>query len=130
MSWFGFGGSKKPEDKPTSTSYESTTSFDNNSFSSSNDFSAPSSSASTNFAAPAAPAAGLGSGSFEQEVMMEQQKALIQAVMFKLTDAAFEACVTKPSNSLSSSEQSCISAVVGKYLETTELVVGRFQGQK
>lgn len=129
MSWFGLGGgSKKPEENSSSSSYQSSSGFDNSSFSST-EFSAPSSS-SSNYAAPAAPAAGLGSGSFEQEVMMEQQKALIQAVMFKLTDAAFDACVSKPSNSLSSSEQSCIAAVVGKYLETTELVVGRLQGQK
>ena len=53
------------------------------------------------------------SASFEQELMQEQQKAVIQAVMFKLTEAAFDSCVTKPSSSLSYSEQSCISAVVG-----------------
>lgn len=57
---------------------------------------------------------------------MEQQKALIQAVMFKLTEASFESCVTKPSSSLSSTERSCISAVVGKYLDTSEFVVGQF----
>lgn len=59
--------------------------------------------------------------------MMEQQKIMIQAVMMKLTDMSFETCVTKPSSSLSSSEQSCITSVVGKYLDTSELVVGRFQ---
>jgi hypothetical protein len=57
--------------------------------------------------------ASSSSASFEQELMQEQQKAVIQAVMFKLTEAAFDSCVTKPSSSLSYSEQSCISAVVG-----------------
>ena len=56
----------------------------------------------------------------------EQQKAMIQAVVFKLTNLAFDQCVPKPSSSLSSSEQSCISSVVGKYFETSQLVVGRF----
>ena len=56
----------------------------------------------------------------------EQQKAMIQAVVFKLTDLAFDQCVPKPSSSLSSSEQSCISSVVGKYFETSQLIVGRF----
>ena len=56
----------------------------------------------------------------------EQQKAMIQAIVFKLTDLAFDQCVPKPSSSLSSSEQSCISSVVGKYFETSQLVVGRF----
>lgn len=55
--------------------------------------------------------------------MMEQQKALVQAIMFKLTETAFESCVTKPSSSLSSSEQSCITAVVTKYLDASEFVV-------
>lgn len=59
--------------------------------------------------------------------MMEQQKIMIQAVMMKLTETAFDTCITKPSSSLSSSEQSCIASVVGKYLDTSELVVGRFQ---
>jgi len=67
-------------------------------------------------------------GSFEQEVMLEQQKAVIQAVMFKLTESAFDACITKPSSSLSYGEKSCISSVVGKYLDTSELVVSRMNG--
>jgi len=124
MSWFGMGGGKKPDEDHSREQNMKIDTFDN--FSpSATEFSAPS---SGNYAA--APSASAGLGGFEQEVMMEQQKAMIQAVMFKLTDAAFDACVTKPSTSLSSSEQSCISAVVGKYLETTELVVGRLQGQK
>lgn len=71
-----------------------------------------------------------GAGSFEQEIVMEQQKAVIQAVMFKLTETAFDSCITKPSSSLSYSEQSCIQAVVGKYLDTSELVVSRLQNQE
>ena len=59
-------------------------------------------------------------------IITEQQQALIQAVVFKLTDLAFDQCVPKPSSSLSSSEQSCISSVVGKYVETSQLIVGRF----
>ena len=55
----------------------------------------------------------------------EQQKAMVQAVVFKLTDIAFDECVPKPSSSLSSSEQSCISSIVGKYVESSQLIVGR-----
>jgi import inner membrane translocase subunit TIM13 len=121
MSWFGFGGSsKKPEDSSSSSSTYSS----GDDFGSSSDFVAPS--AGVDFGA----SAGIGGGSFEQELMMEQQKALVQAVMFKLTDLSFETCVTKPGTSLSSSEQSCITAVVGKYLDTSELVVARFQGSQ
>jgi len=67
----------------------------------------------------------VGSSSFEQALLAEQQKALVQAVVFKLTDISFDQCVPKPSSSLSYSEQSCITSVVGKYLETTDIVVGR-----
>ncbi len=122
MSWFGFGGSSKKPDENTSSNYSS----DDTHFGSSTN---------SDFVAASAPSsdfsgAGAGGGSFEQELMMEQQKALIQAVMFKLTDLSFETCVTKPGSSLSSSEQSCITAVVGKYLDTSELVVARFQGSQ
>lgn len=81
---------------------------------------------SDQFRQPSAPSAG--GGSFEQEVLLEQQKAVIQAVMFKLTESAFDACITKPSSSLSYGEKSCISSVVGKYLDTSELVVSRMNG--
>ena len=43
----------------------------------------------------------------------------------KLTAMAFDSCVNKPSSSLSSSEQSCIAAVTGKYMDTTELIVAK-----
>jgi hypothetical protein len=48
---------------------------------------------------------------------------MVQQVMFKLTEQAFEACVAKPSSSLSTSEQACIASVVGKYLEAGEFVI-------
>ena len=127
MSWFGFGGSKKDDDnKPTTMNVDS---FDNSSFSNE----------TSNFASvdslgsSGSGSIGLGGasgGSFEAELMAEQQKAMIQAIMFKLTDVSFDNCIPKPSSSLSSSEQACIAATVGKYLETTEFIVGRFQGQK
>lgn len=117
MSWF-FGGSndKKPESDSFSTGTMKIDDFDSGNF-------AGSSSTSSGMAS-----SGMGSaGSFEQQVMLEQQKIAIQAVVLKLTDVAYETCIPKPSSSLSSSEQSCIHAVVGKYLDTSELIVGRFQ---
>jgi hypothetical protein len=123
MSWFfgGGGGDKKPsQSEPLKI----------DDFDSSN-FSTPTQTfdSSTNYAAPSAPlrSTGGGGGNFEQELMMEQQRIMVQAVMFKLTDLSFDTCVTKPSTSLSSSETSCISATVGKYLDASEIIVGRFQ---
>ena len=131
MSWF-FGGSGKDNDKKDESTFSSSTS-NIDGFGSGGFDSAP----STTFGNDVGSSSGLGGGlggqkldSFQQELIAEQQKAVIQAVMFKLTDVAFDQCVPKPSSSLSSSEQSCIAATVGKYLETTELIVGRFQGEQ
>lgn len=44
----------------------------------------------------------------EELVMAEQQKALVQSVIARLTELAFDNCVAKPSSSLSGSEQGCI----------------------
>lgn len=112
MSWFFGGGNDDKKGSSGSSDSYSTTDFSSSSFDSS---------PSTSYA-PAR-----STGNFEQELMMEQQKIMVQAVMMKLTETAFDACITKPSNSLSSSEQSCITSVVGKYLDTSELVVGRLQ---
>lgn len=118
MSWFGFGGSKSNDDdnkgSMSSSSYDSEQGF---------------SSSGTNFAAPSSAAMG-STGNFQQDLAMEQQKAMVQQVMLKLTEAAFDACITKPSSSLSSSETACIGAVVGKYLDASEYMVGKFTGQQ
>jgi hypothetical protein len=115
MSWWS-GSSAPKDEKPTAT-------MKIDDFSSEDRFQG---SESTNFA----PSGGMrgGGSSFEQEVMLEQQKVMIQAVMMKLTEASFDTCVTKPSSSLSSTEKSCISATVGKYLDASEIIVGRLQG--
>jgi hypothetical protein len=118
MSWFGFGGGNKDEDANKSSSY-------NNSSAGSYE-AAETGSYSPDFAAPRSGlGGGAGSSSLEQELMLEQQKMLVQAVMFKLTEAAFQKCVEKPSTSLSSSETNCIKAVVGKYLDASELILAR-----
>ncbi len=116
MSWFGLGGGSKKEEEPQPMSIDD---FHGQEFNSSSQ---------SQYSAPRS--LGGGSNNFEQELMLEQQKAMIQAVMLKLTDAAFDVCVTKPSSSLSSSEQTCISAVVGKYLETSELIVRKMNGDQ
>ena len=117
MSWFGFGGGNKDDDANKSSSY-------NNSSAGSYE-AAETGSYSPDFASPRSGLGGAGSPSLEQELMLEQQKMLVQAVMFKLTEAAFQKCVEKPSTSLSSSETNCVKAVVGKYLDASELILAR-----
>jgi hypothetical protein len=111
MSWFGLGGGGEPE-KPKSNAYD--TSFPGES--SQGDFGAPQ-------YAPQAPQSSMGGGSFEQEVMQIQQATMMQNVVHKLTEMAFNKCVDKPGSSLSSGEKSCIKSQVGKYIEASEFVV-------
>mmetsp|Transcript_33730 Transcript_33730/g.34358 ORF Transcript_33730/g.34358 Transcript_33730/m.34358 type:complete len:115 (+) Transcript_33730:173-517(+) len=114
MSWFGGGSNKIDDDKPIS------------SFTDQFDTSGPSDFGSRQTSQPSF---GGGASSFQNEMMAEQQKALVQAVMFKLTDTAFDMCISKPSSSLSSSEKNCIANTVGKYLDTSEFIVRRMSGK-
>ncbi len=117
MGWFGFGGSsdkEKHDDQEIGTTFSDQGAFgsDQGNFSSTS----------------LGQSGGASLGSFEQEVVAQQQQAVIKAVIFRLSELAFQKCVTKPSSSLSSSEQSCISAVVTKYLEGADMITSGMQG--
>jgi hypothetical protein len=125
MSWFGLGGGSSDDDKSSSSSYDTSSSYPESSFDNSSSQSFPQQQQSY------APSSGGGSASdIQQELMMAQQQAMIKQVMFKLTDSAFNKCVSKPSSSLSSSESSCIKATVNKYLEASEYLVGKMSQQQ
>ena len=49
-----------------------------------------------------------GMSQLEELVLAEQQKALVQSVIARLTEMAFDNCIAKPTSSLSSTEQGCI----------------------
>lgn len=110
MSWFGFGGGS---DKKEDSGYDTPSPYQEEAYDSSRDFTPP---------GQFVQSSSMGS-SLEEQLMKEQQMVMVQQVMFKLTESAFEACVNKPGSSLSSSEQSCISAVAGKYLEAGEFMI-------
>ena len=76
-----------------------------------------------------APAYSQSLGSFEQDVMMMQNQALTQAVLNRLAELSFDRCIERPSSSLSSSEKACIYATSRKFIDTSELVVGKLTGQ-
>lgn len=121
MSWFGFGGSGKKEE-PSTSSYDD--SFPNDPSSSfTNDFSSPSAASSVSSQG------GLPSG-FEERMIREQQQLIAQQLVSKLTDIAFDQCISKPSSSLSSSEQSCIASIVTKYIEGSQLIINRVSNIK
>ena len=62
----------------------------------------------------------------QRAVVAEQQRALVQQVIAKLTEVSFDTCLkAKRDAALSSPERACIHTVVGKYLDTSEFVLGR-----
>ena len=154
MSWFG--GGKKEAEKPVvvEDAFPSSDPFDSNS----DDNIGSSSSSSFGSSAPLSTIspgggamAGGGTEAFQRAIQVnkkpfyalisrrsddlvffqaEQQKILIQAVMFKLTDLSFDSCVSQPGTALSSSERNCIAAVTSKYLESADLIGSKLAKQK
>ncbi|GMH73020.1 hypothetical protein TrVE_jg9107 [Triparma verrucosa] len=114
MGWFGGGSSSED----TSTPVSDFSSSDESSFSS------PIPSQSS------VQSAGMGASSLQSFAAEMQQKALVQGVVSKLTQIAFEKCISKPDSALSGSEIKCVHAVTGKYMDGSEFVLGRFQKQQ
>jgi hypothetical protein len=56
-----------------------------------------------------------------------QQQMLIQHTITNLSDKAFEACITKPGESLSGREAACVQAVTLKWLDTNQFLVKRME---
>ena len=71
-------------------------------------------------------ASTLSQAELQRAVVAEQQRALVQQVIAKLTEVSFDTCLQKkPDSTLSAGERACIHTVVGKYLDTSEFVLGR-----
>jgi len=58
-------------------------------------------------------------------LQQEQQRAMVQGVIAKLSEMCFDMCIKKPDSKLSSSEQSCVSNCVNRYLDTSVFVAQR-----
>jgi len=116
MSWFS---SSSPPPPPPSQSYENyDEGFDDSSrYSGSTDFSSAGSSSD--------PQAAL-----RMALQQEQQKAVVQAAIAKLTDMCWDTCMGRPDAKLSGSEQSCLSNCADRYLDTSMFIMGRMQKQQ
>ncbi|XP_050440581.1 mitochondrial import inner membrane translocase subunit Tim13-like [Adelges cooleyi] len=58
----------------------------------------------------------------KQQVAMEN----IELLLTKMSRLCFNKCVTKPANSLDSSEQKCVTMCMDRYMETVSLVSKSF----
>ena len=132
MSWWG--GKKNNSDDGPAEVVDSSGGFDNASFTPSSPAASFPSSGPSAGAAPAGGGAAAQIGPREQAAMQQQilamqEGAVVQGLILKLTDLAFDQCVDKPSNALKSGERACINSVVLKYLDTGKLIAGPPQRQ-
>lgn len=119
MSFFGFGKSKAPEPESTSYgAYEEPT-YDYSSSPSSFE-PAPSSS-------PALGGGGaFGASDVQNLLVEEQQRALIQQAISKITAIAWDKCsASKPDTELASREVDCIKNVTLAYIDSSAFIVHR-----
>jgi hypothetical protein len=125
MSWFGFGGGdKKPEDSASRQS-----AYDDNNQFPGDPMAGQSMSSGSSATSGMGEVGGRSLDPFQKEVLQVQASMQTQMIVHKLTNLAFEGCITKPSSSLSSSERSCIASKVGKYFDTAEFVMRGLSGQ-
>ncbi|KAJ8605131.1 hypothetical protein CTAYLR_000454 [Chrysophaeum taylorii] len=117
MNFFG-GRSRKDESSSDQIAPEKTDVMAGESYDSSppTNFAAGGDGGITNSASPEA---------LQRLVMQEQQKALVHQVVAKLTEVSFDLCVDKPEAALTTRQRACVHTIVGKYLDTSEFVVGR-----
>ncbi len=126
-SWFGGGSSKSSSPAPAPAEED-------------HGFSGAESggfTSSTNFAGSGisgAGAGGLGAGmtsdpqmALRMALAQEQQKAVVQAAISKLTELCWDSCVQRPEAKLSSSDQQCIANCAERYLDTANFIATRFQ---
>jgi len=72
----------------------------------------------------------LNQAAVEQLVAQEQARQAQMAFLAKMTEIAFEKCITKPDTTLSSKESECIAATLHKYVDAQKFVVGRYSRQQ
>ena len=78
---------------------------------------------------------GLGSGlggdkidaEVQQFIQIEQQKAQFQQQVHRLTDTCWDMCMDKPRDKIDYRQESCISNCVGRFIDTSLHITGRFQ---
>mmetsp|Transcript_2840 Transcript_2840/g.17675 ORF Transcript_2840/g.17675 Transcript_2840/m.17675 type:complete len:81 (+) Transcript_2840:98-340(+) len=60
-------------------------------------------------------------------IEQEKQKAVFNELVSKLTDLCWDKCVGTPGNRLSSSEQACLAQCAARFLDSSRVIMERFQ---
>lgn len=66
----------------------------------------------------------------QQFLETENQKAVIQQAIAKLTEQCFEKCIGKPGTKLDSSEANCVANCAGRYLDSSVFIVNRMMAKR
>ncbi|KAK7358683.1 hypothetical protein VNO77_00621 [Canavalia gladiata] len=73
----------------------------------------------------------LNSSEMQQFYSQEQQLAMVNEMVAKLTSTCWDKCITgTPGSKFSSSESTCLSNCAHRYLEMTVLIMKRFQSMQ
>jgi hypothetical protein len=70
---------------------------------------------------------GSAMAEMQQFAQAIQEQTIVQATINNLTDKAFEACISRPNESLSGKEAACIQATTMKWLDTNQFMVKRME---
>ncbi|XP_045122757.1 mitochondrial import inner membrane translocase subunit Tim8-like [Portunus trituberculatus] len=123
MGWF-FGDSSS--DTPQTESH--TSSFDEN-FSTDSGFS----SFDTSSLSSGLDSSSIGGGhssskdsELQSFLMMEQQKAQMQAMIHKMNEVCWEVCVGSPASRLDARTETCISNCVDRFIDSSLFITNRF----
>ncbi|XP_061349536.1 mitochondrial import inner membrane translocase subunit TIM8-like [Gastrolobium bilobum] len=73
----------------------------------------------------------LNSPEMQQFYSQEQQLAMVNEMVAKLTSTCWDKCITgTPGSKFSSSESTCLSNCAHRYLEMSVLIMKRFQSMQ
>ncbi|XP_055679979.1 mitochondrial import inner membrane translocase subunit Tim8 [Lutzomyia longipalpis] len=59
-------------------------------------------------------------------LLVERQKAQVNAQIHEFNDICWDKCVDKPSNKLDGKTESCLSNCVDRFIDTSLLITNRF----
>ncbi|XP_055697705.1 mitochondrial import inner membrane translocase subunit Tim8 [Phlebotomus papatasi] len=59
-------------------------------------------------------------------ILVERQKAQVNAQIHEFNDICWDKCVDKPSNKLDGKTESCLSNCVDRFIDTSLLITNRF----
>eukprot|EP00898_Chlorokybus_atmophyticus_P005298 jgi/Chlat1/576/Chrsp103S00015 len=76
---------------------------------------------------PAANLSPAQKAELQQFILREQQKAVFNELVAKLSDVCWDKCITKPGSRLDSSESACLSYCAHRFLDASNIVLQHFE---